>query len=159
MKEESTLFLSSLESAIKRKSSACIFFYKQINGWMAQYADATEVCFCTGLRLKINRRHLSDEPTSIFVPVEKIDWVIDRLICCGNPVAMIDTQTGEIWTHWPTPLPPPVEEERPDHVEYTRLPDENELPPITTGEHSLFDPKQETLAGFSLLKVESDVPF
>lgn len=93
--------MADLESAIKKQNAACLLFYKQYESWLVTSADAVEVSFCTGMQLTISRKHLMDEPTSLIIPDDKLDHVIQRLHQCGNPVALIDNHVKEIRTLWP----------------------------------------------------------
>lgn len=93
------------ELAIKGQYAACLFLYKQAQMWVATASDAVEICFCTGLPLPFKPTSQSDEGTIIRIAPDKIGSVLDRLSECGNPVALIDYETGEVQTFWPPERP------------------------------------------------------
>jgi len=95
----------SLEVAIKRQYAACLFLYKQAETWVATASDAVEICFCTGLPLPFKPKTQSDEGTIIRISAQNIGGVLERLSQCGNPVALIDNETGEVRTFWPPERP------------------------------------------------------
>ena len=100
--------------AIKRKSPACLLFYGTTPGyWTARGSDAVEACFCTSTALNFSRKHIPDEETSVVFPSARLADVIARLTRCGNPVATIDEDSGEVQTYWPASYELPVDEAEP----------------------------------------------
>lgn len=93
--------VAGLELTIKRQYAACLFLYKQAQMWVATASDAVEICFCTGLPLPFTPKTQSDEGTIIRIGEAQLGGVLERLSACGNPVALIDQQTGEVRTFWP----------------------------------------------------------
>ena len=141
-------------SALKRASPALLLLTGTVGyDWTAIGGDAVEIGFCTGLPMAFRPKHISDAGTRLTLPEQGLTEWIDRLIACGNPVALVDTVDETIRTYWPAPVAvtPDQADER-DQV-------------VLTGENAggsavewLDTSAYGTLAGFALHS-DVEVPF
>lgn len=106
--------MSPAEQAIcglKHRSIACLLLYYRNGTYRATGADAAEIAFCTQIPLSYRKQgYESNFPDhAVTVAAHQIERVIAHLLKRGNPVALVDEETGEVREWWPEQSSSPVE--------------------------------------------------
>lgn len=97
---------------LKHRSIACLLLYYRNGTYRATGADAAEIAFCARIPLSYRKQgYESNFPDhAVTVGAHQIERVIAQLLERGNPVALVDEETGEVREWWPESVNAPVDD-------------------------------------------------